>query len=83
MRDAITEVKVGVENRLKLPEPVVEKLELKEGDVVRVTINDSETTILRVGTNFRITIPKVLCETLNVKKGDIVRIKLEKVQGGG
>lgn len=79
--DAITEVKIGADYRCKIPSVVVDKLLLRVGEEIRVTLYDVHEVSfkVRVGHNFRFTIPKDVVAQLNLQEKDIIRMKIERV----
>ncbi|HDM74996.1 MAG TPA: AbrB/MazE/SpoVT family DNA-binding domain-containing protein [Deltaproteobacteria bacterium] len=75
--DAIAEVRIGFENRCTVPANVVNKLKVKIGERIKVTISEERFEV-KVGSNYRFTVPVDIVRKLGIKKGDVVRMKFEK-----
>ena len=76
--DAIAEVRIGFENRCTVPSNVVDKLGIKKGERIKITIDEKEKVEVKVGSNYRFTIPIDVAKKLGLKKGDVIRMKFEK-----
>lgn len=76
--DAVSEVKIGSENRCTVPANVVDKLRIRKGERIKVTIDGKEKVEVKVGSNYRFTVPADIAKKLGIKKGDVIRMKFEK-----